>query len=172
MEPFSQCGETKTQMIDATHFLETRTQEKRRRRLIGRTKGGMNSKLHAVTDTLGRLLRMFLTAGQRSDYVGAQALLSNLPGAKHMLADLGYDADWYRIAPENKGITPCIPSRKSLKFPILHDEICCKKLHKTENSFVRLQDWRGVATRHHRCPKRSSSQPIHWQLSLFSGYEF
>ena len=36
----------------------------------------MNSKLHAVTDAAGRPLRMFLTAGQRSDYIGARALLS------------------------------------------------------------------------------------------------
>lgn len=66
----------------------------------------MNSKLHAVTDVLGRPLRMFLTAGQRSDYIGARALLDSLPAAKHMLADRGYDADWYREALENKGIKP------------------------------------------------------------------
>ena len=53
----------------------------------------MNSKLHAVTDGLGRPLRMFLTAGQRSNYIGARALLDSLPDTKHMLADRGYDAD-------------------------------------------------------------------------------
>ena len=52
----------------------------------------MNSRLHAVTDALGRPLQMFLTAGQRSDYIGARALLEGLPPAKHMLADRGYDA--------------------------------------------------------------------------------
>lgn len=61
---------------------------------------------------------MFLTAGQRSDYVGARALLGDLPRARHMLADRGYDADWYREALEDKGITPCIPSRKGRKTPI------------------------------------------------------
>ena len=30
----------------------------------------MNSKLHTVTDAPGRPLRMFLTAGRRSDYIG------------------------------------------------------------------------------------------------------
>lgn len=53
----------------------------------------MNSKLHAVTDALGRPLRMFLTAGQSSDYIGARALLDALPSARHLLADRGYDAD-------------------------------------------------------------------------------
>ena len=48
-------------------------------RLIGWTNGGMNSTLHAATDALGRPLRIFLTASQRSDYIGARALLSDLP---------------------------------------------------------------------------------------------
>lgn len=43
--------------------------------VIGRTKDGMNSQLHAVTDATGRPLRMFLTTCQRSDDIGALALL-------------------------------------------------------------------------------------------------
>jgi transposase len=52
-----------------------------RGRLIGRTKGGMNTKLHAVTDADGRPIRFFMTAGQVSDYTGAAALLGSLPKA-------------------------------------------------------------------------------------------
>ena len=48
----------------------------------------MNSKLHAVTDAAGRPIRMFLSAGQCSDYIGARALLEALPPAKHMLGHL------------------------------------------------------------------------------------
>ena len=113
----------------------------------------MNSKLYTVTDALGRPLQMFLTAGQRSDYIGARALLDSLPPATHMLADRGYDADWYREELENRGITPCIPSRKSRKTPIQHDEIRYRKRHKIENSFARLKDWRRIATRYDRNPK-------------------
>lgn len=47
--------------------------------MIGRTKGGMNTKLHAVTDAEGRPIRFFMTAGQVSDYTGAAALLGSLP---------------------------------------------------------------------------------------------
>ncbi len=39
----------------------------------------MNAKLHAVTDALGGPPRMFLTAGQRSDAIGARVLLDALP---------------------------------------------------------------------------------------------
>ena len=42
----------------------------------------MNTKLHAVTDTIGRPIRFFMTAGQVSDYTGARALVSNLPAAE------------------------------------------------------------------------------------------
>ena len=77
----------------------------------------MNSKLHAVTDAAGRPLRMFLATDQRSDYIGARALLDGLPPAEHMLADRGYDADWYREAFEAKGGHPMHPVAKEPQRP-------------------------------------------------------
>ena len=56
----------------------------------------MNTKLHAVTDAEGRPIRFFMTAGQVSDYTGAAALLGSLPAAEWLIADRGYDADWFR----------------------------------------------------------------------------
>jgi transposase len=56
----------------------------------------MNTKLHAVTDSEGRPIQFFMTAGQVSDYTGAAALLGSLPKAEWLLADRGYDADWFR----------------------------------------------------------------------------
>jgi transposase len=47
----------------------------------------MNTKLHAVTDTNGRPISFFMTAGQVSDYIGAAALLDELPKAQWLLAD-------------------------------------------------------------------------------------
>ena len=44
-------------------------------RRIGRTKGGLNSKLHAVCDGQGRPLVMLLSEGQMSDYKGAALML-------------------------------------------------------------------------------------------------
>ena len=90
---------------------EPRGEKGGRGRLIGRTKGGMNTKLHAVTDTLGRLIRFFMTAGQVSDYTGAKALVSNLPAAEWLLGDRGYDADWFREALVNIGADKALHSR-------------------------------------------------------------
>ena len=75
-----------------------------RGRLIGRTKGGMNTKLQAIYDSQGRPIYLFVTAGQVSDYIGARALLSGLPKVKWLLGDRGYDADWFREALQDKGI--------------------------------------------------------------------
>ena len=47
--------------------------------LIGRTKGGLDTKLHAVTDARGRPIRFFMCAGQVSDDIGARASPSSLP---------------------------------------------------------------------------------------------
>ena len=62
-------------------------------RLIGLTMGGRNTKLHAVKEASGHLIRLLLTAGHVSDYNGAKLLLDGLPSAKHLLADRGYDAN-------------------------------------------------------------------------------
>ena len=113
----------------------------------------MNTKLHAVTDTLGRPIRFFMTAGQVSDYIGARALVSNLPAAEWLLGDRGYDADWFREALVTMGIKRCIPGRKSRSKAIKYDKRRYKKRNRIEIKFGRLKDWRRVATRYDRCPK-------------------
>ncbi len=90
--------------------------------MIGRTKGGMNTKLHAICDSHGRPLNLFVTAGQVSDYIGARALLSSLPDVDWLLGDRGYDADWFREALKVKGIGACIPGRKQRKKPVKYDK--------------------------------------------------
>lgn len=39
----------------------------------------MNTKLHAITDSVGRPIRLFIAADEVSDYIGACALCSSLP---------------------------------------------------------------------------------------------
>ena len=66
----------------------------------------MNTKLHAICDSQGRPIDLFVTAGQASVYIGARALLSGLPNVKWLLGDRGYDADWFREALQDKGYAP------------------------------------------------------------------
>ena len=120
-------------------------------RLIGRTKGGLNSKLHAVCDGDGRPVRLLLTEGQQSDHKGAATLLPDLPISSEMLGDKGYDSDAYRAALIERGITPCIPPRAKRKNPATYCKSLYKQRHKVENMFAKLKDWRRIAMRFDRC---------------------
>lgn len=82
-----------------------------------------------------------MTAGQVSDYTGAAALLGGLPKADWLLADRGYDADWFRDALKDKGIRPCIPGRKSRGKPVKYDKRRYKRRNRIEIMFGRLKDW-------------------------------
>lgn len=111
----------------------------------------MNSKLHAVCDGYGRPLVMLLSEGQMSDFKGAALMVEALPKARVMLADRGYDADWFRAALLKRGITPCIPSKTNRKVQIPHDRALYRQRHKIENMFGKLKDWRRIHTRYDRC---------------------
>ena len=94
---------------------------------------------------------MLLSEGQMSDFKGAALMLPALPKAKEILADKGYDADWFRAALAKRKITACIPSKSNRKRPIAHDRDLYRQRHKIEIMFGRLKDWRRIHTRYDRC---------------------
>ena len=96
-------------------------------------------------------MALLLTEGQTSDYKGAARLLDVLPKAKEMIADRGYDADWFRSALKAKGITPCIPPKNNRNAFTAYDANLYKKRHKIENMFAKLKDWRRIAMRYDSC---------------------
>ncbi|NBJ73154.1 IS4/IS5 family transposase [Neglecta sp. X4] len=58
----------------------------------GRSRGGLTTKVHAVTEGLGNPLRFLLSSGNRSDICITQALLDSFDlNGKPILADKGYD---------------------------------------------------------------------------------
>ena len=58
---------------------------------------------------------MLLTEGQMNDHKGARLMLEALPKAKTLIADTGYDSDWFRAALNARGTEPCIKPTKSRK---------------------------------------------------------
>jgi transposase len=94
---------------------------------------------------------MLLSEGQMSDYKGAALMLSAMPTAKELLADKGYDADWFRAALARRGVAACIPSKSTRKAAIPYDAVLYRQRHKIENMFGRLKDWRRINTRYDRC---------------------
>ena len=87
---------------------------------------------------------MLLSEGQMSDYKGVALMLPVLPRARELLADKGYDADWFRQALAKRKIAACIPSKSNRKIPIEHDRMLYRERHKIENMFGRLKDWRRI----------------------------
>lgn len=81
--------------------------------MIRRTKGGLNTKLHALCDNLGRPVRLHLTEVQRSDFKGADVLLKDLPKAEALIGGRGYDSNKIRTMLAEQGITPCIQPKKN-----------------------------------------------------------
>ena len=94
---------------------------------------------------------MLLTGGQMSDHKGARLMLKALPQAKSMIADRGYDSNWFRAALKERGTEPCIPPTRSRNSPIDYDRTLYRQRHKIENLFAKLKDWRRIATRYDRC---------------------
>lgn len=78
--------------------------------MIGRPEGGMNTKLHTVTDADGRPIGFIMTASLAGDYADAATLLGSFSKAEWLLADRGYDADWIRDAWTDKGVKPFSPA--------------------------------------------------------------
>ena len=110
----------------------------------------------------------YMSPGQVSDDTGAAAVLGRLPKAGWLLADRGYDADWFREALKDKRIKVCIPGRKSRKKAVKDDKRRYKRRNRIEMMFDRLKDWRRVATRYDRRPQTFFSAILLAATVLFS----
>jgi transposase len=89
-----------------------------RRQSMGRSRGGLTSKIHAVVDTNGLPVRLALTAGEAHDNRLAGRLLSRLKSGAMLLADRGYDANWIRALASKRGVWANIPPRCNRNEPI------------------------------------------------------
>jgi transposase len=86
-----------------------------------------------------------------SDAKGAMVLLAELPRAKRLIGDKGYDADWLRDELKARSVRVYIPARSGRNRPATHNRKLYKKRCRIENAFARLKAWRGIATRYKRC---------------------
>ena len=117
----------------------------------GRSRGGLTTKVHAVTDGLGNPLRFLLSSGNRNDICMAQALLEPFDlNGKLILADKGYDSDKFVRWLEERGGIAVIPSRIIAKHPRKTDWHTYKERHLVENLFLKLKNNRRFATRYEK----------------------
>lgn len=68
-----------------------------------------------------------------------------------MIADKGYDGDWFRQALAARKTIACIPSKSNRKVHIPHDTVLFRQRHLIENMFGKLKDWLRIHTRYDRC---------------------
>lgn len=107
----------------------------------------MTTKVLALTDALGNLVRFKLLPGQRSEIVGVPELIDGLTfGA--MMADKAFDADHLRHNLQRRGATAIIPAKRNRAVHIPHDEEAYKWRGLIENYFSKIKDFRGVNTRY------------------------
>jgi transposase len=117
---------------------------------IGRTKGGRNTKLHAVCDQKGRPCILLLTPGNVHDCKVAQRCIEAMPVSAELVADKGYDSKALREWLTERGTQTVIPPRKNRKVQYDYDKAIYKQRNIIERMFCRLKDWRRIATRFDR----------------------
>jgi transposase len=119
--------------------------------LMGRSRGGLTSKIHAVVDSNGLPVRLALSPGEAHDDVRlAGKLLSRLKLGSMLLADRGYDADWIRELAMKKGAWANIPPKSNRSDPICFSPYLYRARNQVERFFNRIKQCRRVATRYDR----------------------
>ena len=92
-------------------------------------------------------LRTIVTTGTTADCSVATELLEGFE-AEYVLADKGYDSQKIIDFIEERGGIAVIPPRKNRKVKRDYDAHIYRTRHLVENAFLRLKEWRGIATRY------------------------
>lgn len=122
---------------------------------IGRSKGGLTTKIHAAVDALGLPIRFEITPGQWGDCPQARGLIEGLKGVGHVIADAAYDADHLRafISLDLKATAQIKQNpTRVIRHPI--DWMLYKERHLVECFFNRIKRFRRIAL---RCEKTVTS---------------
>jgi transposase len=117
---------------------------------MGRSRGGLTSKIHAVVDANGLPLQLGLTPGEAHDNRLCSVLLTGLQPRTMLLADRGYDADWIRAFVTKQGAWANIPPKRNRKNPICFSPYLYRDRNLVERFFNKIKQCRRVATRYDR----------------------
>lgn len=142
----------------------------RARQAIGRSRGGLSTKVHALVDGRGLPLATVLTPGQAGDNPQLEPLLDAVrvprrgPGRPRrrpdrLVADKAYSHPSTRRALRRRGVPATIPQRSDQTAhrqargsaggrPYAFDHDTYKRRNVVERYFNRLKQWRGIATRY------------------------
>lgn len=117
---------------------------------MGRSRGGLTTKIHALVDAKGLPLRFALTPGQVHDIKPAATLLAGLQPDSFVLGDKAYDADSLRQQIEQQGAAANIPDRRNRKKRHAFSPTLYRERNRVERFIGKLKQCRRVATRYEK----------------------
>jgi len=115
---------------------------------MGRTKGGLNTKIHALLNARSQALVIALSGGNQADISLADELTECLPEGSTLIGDKAYDSSTLRQTAATKGIKTCIPARTNRTTTVPFSAKLYRRRHRVENFFERIKRYRRVATRY------------------------
>ena len=116
---------------------------------IGRSRGGLSTKIHMIVDALGNPLAFSLTEGQVHDINEAETLTAQVQ-PEAILADKGYDADSFIASLEVRAIKPVIPPKANRKTKRDCDFALYRERNLVERFFQFIKQFRSIATRYEK----------------------
>ena len=117
---------------------------------LGRSRGGLTTKIHAVTDARGRPITLKLTAGQAHDGRSADDMLGTLGPGQALLADAAYDSNRLRARLKDIGAKAVIRPIPRRSTPPPLDRELYKRRNRIERFFSKLKHYRAIATRYEK----------------------
>jgi transposase len=115
---------------------------------MGRSRGGLTTKVHAMVDANGLPIGLALSEGQAYDGHKAQGLLESLAPGSILLADRAYDADKLRAAIASKGAFANIPPMPQRTRRPAFSAFLYRYRNLIERFFNKLKHFRAIATRY------------------------
>ena len=115
---------------------------------MGRSRGGLTTKIHAMVDANGMPVTLKLSAGQAYDGHSAFEMLETLQPDSVLLADRAYDADNLRAAIAAKGAWANIPPMPQRRHKPAFSSFLYRYRNMVERFFSKLKHFRAVATRY------------------------
>lgn len=116
---------------------------------IGRSRGGLSTKVHLIVDALGLPLTFKITEGQRHDILPAKELVGRV-SSRCLLADKAYDSQDFRSALDEQGCDQVIPSNRSRAQKRPYDKELYRARSEIECTFGLLKQARRFATRYEK----------------------
>jgi len=117
---------------------------------MGRSRGGLTTKIHALVDAEGRPLALKLTPGQAHDGRSAADMLGGLAEGQVLLADRAYDSNALRQAMTAQGAWACVKPMPGRKDPPAFSPFLYRYRNLVERFFNKIKHYRAIATRYEK----------------------